>query len=106
MSIHIVRSINKSKENQIEFLFVNFDHYDGIDLVAKIFCKEFNMCADDKIDGLWYSTIKLHDDYDEYDLCWHEDVGNYIVSKKQNEEDISRLKERLNVVIDKIKDMM
>ena len=36
MSIQVVKHINKDENNRIEYLFVNFDFFDGNDLVAKI----------------------------------------------------------------------
>lgn len=50
------------------------------------------MLSDEKIDGMYYSIIKLHNDSTEYDLIWHEDVGNYIFSLKQDETSINFFK--------------
>lgn len=41
MSIQVVKHINKDENNRIEYLFVNFDFFDGNDLVAKILCEEY-----------------------------------------------------------------
>ena len=84
MSIQAVKHVNKEESNRIEYLFVNFDFFDGNDLVAKIFCEEYQLVSDEKIDGMYYSMIKLHKDSTEYDLNWHEDDGNYIFSLKQS----------------------
>ena len=43
MSIQIVKHINKDENNRIEYLLVNFDFFAGNDLVAKIFCEEYQM---------------------------------------------------------------
>lgn len=48
---------------------MNFDYFDGNDLVAKLFGQEYQMISDEKIDGMYYSIIKLHKDSTEYDLA-------------------------------------
>ena len=102
MSIQVVKHINKEESNRIEYLFVNFDFFDGNNLVAKIFCEEYQMLSDEKIDGMYYSIIKLHKDSTEYDLIWHEDVGNYIFSLKQDEASIAELENRLELIVSKL----
>lgn len=106
MSIQVVKHINKDANNRIEYLLVNFDFFDGNDLVAKIFCEEYQMLSDEKIDGMYYSIIKLHEDSTEYDLIWHEDVGNYIFSLKQDETSTIELEQRLEFVVSKLNDMI
>lgn len=106
MSIQVVKHINKDENNRIEYLLVNFDFFDGNDLVAKIFCEEYQMLSDEKIDGMYYSIIKLHEDSTEYDLIWHEDVGNYIFSLKQDETSTIELEQRLEFVVSKLNDMI
>ncbi|MCM1192393.1 MAG: hypothetical protein NC548_55685 [Lachnospiraceae bacterium] len=100
MSIQVVKHINNDENNRLEYLFVNFDYFDGNDLVAKLFEENFQMLSDEKIDGMFYSIIKLHKDSTEYDLIWHEDVGNYIFSVKQDEKSLSVLEQRLKVIVD------
>lgn len=106
MSIQVVKHVNKEKNNRIEYLFVNFDFFDGNDLVAKIFCEEYQMLSDEKTDGMYYSIIKLHKDSTEYDLIWHEDVGNYIFSLKQDEASIIELEHRLEFIVSKLNEMI
>lgn len=106
MSIKVVKHINEDENNRIEYLFVNFDYFDGNDLVAKIFCEEYQMLSDEKIDGIWFSIIKLHKDSTEYDLVWHEDVGNYIFSLKQDETSTIELEQRLEFVVNKLNNMI
>lgn len=60
------------------------------------------MRLDEKIDGMFYSIIKLRKDSTEYDLIWHEDVGNYIFSLKQDRDSILELEQRLQVIISKL----
>ena len=47
MSIQAVKHVNKEESNRIEYLFVNFDFFDGNDLVAKIFCEEYQLVSDE-----------------------------------------------------------
>lgn len=100
MSIQVVKHINKDEINRIEYLFVNFDYFDGNDFIAKLFEQEFQMLSDEKIDGIFYSIIKLHKISEEYNLIWHEDVGNYMFSVKQDEDSILELEQRLKVIVD------
>ena len=105
-SIQVIKHINKDENNRIEYLFRNFDYFDGIDLVAKLFGQEFQMLSDEKIDGMFYSIIKLYKDSTEYDLIWHEDVGNYIFSVKQDENSIIELEQRLEVIVGVLNEMV
>lgn len=102
MSIRVVKHINKDKGNRVEYLFVDFDYFDGNDLIAKLFCERYQMVSDEKIDGIYYSIIKLHKESNEYDLIWHEDVGNYIFSLKQDETSLLELEQRLKFVVAKL----
>ncbi len=43
MNINIVRHVNNDEGNRIEFLFVNYDYYDGNDLVVKIVNEKFEL---------------------------------------------------------------
>lgn len=106
MSIQAVKHINKEQNNRVEYLFVNFDYFDGNELVAKLFGQEYQMLSDEKIDGMYYSIIKLHKDSTEYNLIWHEDVGNYIFSLKQDRTSIIELEQRLDVIVNKLNDMI
>ena len=106
MSVHVVKHINKSENNRVEYLLVNFDYFDGNDLISKLFCQEYQMLSEEKIDGIHYSIIKLHKDFTEYDLIWHEDVGNYIFSLKQDEISLLELEKRLEIIINKLNKMI
>ena len=78
MEVTYKKHINVDKENRTEFLLVNWDYEDGSDYLAKIFCKEFGMSAEEKVDYIYFSVIKLHLDKINYELLWHEDFGNMI----------------------------
>lgn len=86
-----------SKSNQM--LSLISEQEIGNDLIAKLFCEEYQMLSDEKIDGIWYSMTKLHKDSTEYHLIWQEDVGNYIFSPKQDEESILELEKRLEIIV-------
>lgn len=105
MSIQVVKHINEEQNNRVEYLFVNFDYFDGNDLVAKLFAQEYQMLADEKIDGIYYSIVRLHKDSIKYDLIWHEDVGNYIFSLQQDETSIKELEQRLEIIVSKLNEM-
>ena len=106
MSIQVVKHINEEQNNRVEYLFVNFDYFDGNDLVAKLFAQEYQMLADEKIDGIYYSIVRLHKDSIKYDLIWHEDVGNYIFSLQQDETSIKELEQRLEIIVSKLNEMI
>lgn len=106
MKIYITKHINKEENDRVEFLFVNFDYFDGNDFIAKLFCQEYNMLSDEKIDGMFYSIIKLHKDSTEYNLIWHEDVGNYIFSLKQDDISVLELEQRLKIIVNKLDKMI
>ena len=106
MEVQVVKHINHDENDRIEFLLVNYDFYDGNDLVAKLFCREYQMSADDKFDGMYYSIIRLHKGSAEYDLVWHEDVGNYVYCLQQDKAAVDELEHRLKFVIGKINEML
>ena len=106
MNIYIVKHINKDENYRVEFLFVNFDYFDGNEIIARLFNQEFGMQADEKIDGMFYNSIKLSKDSDEYCLLWHEDVGNYVFSKNQDDISINILEQKLEVIVSKLNIMV
>ena len=93
MDIKIIKHINKDENNREEFLFVNFDFFDGNDLIAEILRNKYGMIVGEKIDGMFYSIIPLNDKNKEYKLVWHEDVGNYFYSEDQDEKTLERILE-------------
>ena len=82
-----------------EFLFVNYDYYDGNDYLAKIFKQKFNAIVGEKIDGFHYTIIPLKIDGLEYKLVWHEDDGNCIYSENQSIKVIEKLEKMLIVIM-------
>lgn len=99
MEVTYKKHINVDKDNRTEFLFVNWDYKDGGDYLAKIFCKEFGMSAEERADYIYFSVIKLHFDKITYELVWHEDFGNMIYSIEQEEKVVGALEQRLKVVL-------
>lgn len=99
MKVTYKKHINIDKKNRTEFLFINWDYKNGSDCLAKIFCKEFGMLAEEKIDYIYFSVIKLHLDNLIYELLWHEDFGNMIYAIEQNEDVVNTLEQRLKVVL-------
>lgn len=99
MEVTYKKHINVDKKNRKEFLIINWDYEDGGDYLAKIFCKEFGMTAEEKVDYIYFSVIKLHLDKITYELLWHEDFGNMIYSVEQEEKIVDMLEQRLKVVL-------
>lgn len=99
--VRYVKHIN-CDNGKIEFLLVNFDYIDGSDVIAKLFCRKYGMKADPKLEGIYFSIIKLHGDSKEYELLWHEDLGNSISSINQDERSNSQLEKELSVIIDEL----
>lgn len=106
MCIQVTKYINKDANNRVEYLFIHFDFFDGNDLIAKLLGQEYQMSLTKKIDGIWYSIIKVKDRAAEYELVWHEDVGNYIFSLKQDEKSLSELERRLAVIVRKLNEIL
>ncbi len=99
MEVSYKKHINIDKNNRTEFLLINWDYEDGGDYLAQIFCKEFAMLKEEKVDYLYFSIIRLHLEQITYELLWHEDFGNIIYSMEQNKEVIDTLEERLKIVL-------
>lgn len=97
---------NANKNNRLEFWIMNFDYIDGSDVIAKLFCRKYGMKADPKLEGIYFSIIKLHGDSKEYELLWHEDLGNVVYSNKQDERSNSQLEKELSVIIDELNILM
>lgn len=106
MKIDFKKHQNANKSNRVEFWIINFEYFDGIDLIAKLFNKYYGMKADEKINGVYFSLIRLHSKDDEYELLWHEDMGNIVYTNKQDENSINQLEERLKRIIDTLNHMV
>lgn len=96
MSIQFYEHINHQEHNRLELLVDNFNYYDGIDLLSRIFTDCFGDQVVEIIDGFFYKIIRMEDKNGEYVLNWHEDVGTYLFCKNH---DIEILKSKLKVVL-------
>ena len=88
------------KQNRIVFSFINYDYYDGNDYLAELFKERYNFVVKKKIDGWWYSIIHICNEHSEYELLWHEDIGNEIYSLIQTDKENEILENRLNNIVD------
>lgn len=59
MKIKYNKYINKPY-NRMEFWLINWDYIDGNDYLAKLFSEEYGFVAEKKIDGWWYSIIRIY----------------------------------------------
>ena len=105
MSIFYTKHV-RAENNRLEFLLVNFDYYDGNDMLARLFEEEYGMKAEPKFDGIYYSVTRLRSDDTEYVLVWHEDVGNYLYSVEQKPETLELLETRLRSSIKRLNDIL
>lgn len=99
MKITFKKHINTEKDNRVEFLLINYDFIDGNDYLARLFQEEYGFIIEDKIDGWWYSIIRIHLGNSAYEMVWHEDTGNEIYSLCQTTEENEILQERLEKVL-------
>ncbi len=104
--ISYTKCYDKDK-NRVEYLLRNYDYFDGNDLLADIFCREFNFVIVDKFDGFWFKTITLCLEKCNYVFLWHEDVGNliYCMDQMGNSNEIleTRLKRAILILNDMFK---
>lgn len=99
MIVTYKKTTNEKKNNRIEFWINNYDYEDGNDYLAKLFCKEFGMKSEEKVDYIYFSVIKLHINNISYELLWHEDMGNVIYSTEQDVNTLNVLEERLKIIL-------
>lgn len=99
MRIEYKKHINTEKDNRVEYLLINYDYIDGNDYLAKLFSEEYGFVVERKIDGLWYSIIRIYLGASIYELLWHEDTGNEIYCLNQTEEENDMLQKRLEKVL-------
>lgn len=101
IEISYTTHINENKGNRVEFWITNFDYIDGSDCIAKLFCKEYGMKMGDKLEGIYFSIIRIFSNTEIYEVLWDEDIGNSIYSVKEDEASITELEIRLNYILDK-----
>lgn len=99
MEVKYTSYINTDQNNRIEFLLINYDHIDGNDYLAKLFSEEYGFTVEEKVDGWWYSIIRMRLNGCIYELLWHEDTGNEIYCLNQTEEENHTLRQRLERIL-------
>ncbi len=92
------RFFNQEK-NRIEYLFCNFDFYDGIDYLAKIFSEKYGFSVVDEIDGIWFRIIRMSLNDRMYELLWHEDTGNSMYCLEHADTVDEFLEKRISEVV-------
>ena len=100
MKVIYKKHINTEKDNRVEFLLINYDYMDGNNYLAKLFQEEYGFVVDDKIDGCWYSIIRIHLHNSTYEMVWNEDTGNEIYSLHQTKKENEILQQRLEKLLD------
>ena len=81
--INYEKHFNPNKGNRVEFWINNFDYFDGIDYLAKLFCERYRMQADEKVEGIFFDFIRVYAHNVEYVLMWHEDIGTLLYDSNQ-----------------------
>lgn len=99
MEVIYKKIINSEKDNRMEFLLLNYDYIDGNDYLAKLFQEVYGFVVEEKIDGCWYSLLRIQLKNSLYEMVWHEDTGNEIYSIYQTEEENMILQQRLDNII-------
>lgn len=94
--------INENKGNRVEFWITNFDYADGSEYIAKLFCEEYGMQMGDKLEGIYFSIIRIYSNTEIYEVLWDEDIGNSVYSIKEDEASINELERRLNYILEKL----
>ena len=96
------KHFNPNKGNRVEFWINNFDYFDGIDYLAKLFCEKYHMQAEEKVEGIFFDFIRVYAHNVEYVLMWHEDIGTLIYDSNQNTRDTAQLEAQLSAIFQEI----
>ncbi len=102
MNIVPYKYVNADKDRVVEFWLTDYDFFDGNQYVAEVLAQDYGMRVTDEIDGIWYIITRMRDDACEYNLVWHEDIGNYIYSTEQDEQTLQELEARVHAVAEKL----
>lgn len=100
--INYEKHFNPNKGNRVEFWINNFDYFDGIDYLAKLFCERYRMQADEKAEGIFFDFIRVYAHNVEYVLMWHEDIGTLLYDSNQNARDTAQLETQLSALVQEI----
>ena len=93
----IIDKLKEATEHQVGILIIS---YCEIEEIKKYFLLK------KKIDGIYYSKIKIYDNMTEYHLIWHEDVGNYMYCINQEKKCLEKLEQELSVITEKLNNML
>ena len=102
MNIVPYKYVNADKDHVVEFWLTDYDFFDGNQYVAEVLAQDYGMRVTEEIDGIWYIITRMRDDACEYNLVWHEDIGNYIYSTQQDEQTLQELEARVHAVAEKL----
>ena len=100
------KHFNPNKGNRVEFWINNFDYFDGIDYLAKLFCEKYHMQAEEKVEEIFFDFIKVYAHNVEYVLMWHEDIGTLIYDSNQNARDTAQLEAQLSAIFQEINSIL
>lgn len=99
MQVTYKKCVNKTKDNRIEFLLIDYNYIDGNKYLAKLFMEEYGFKIEEEVDGLWYYIIRIRLEHSIYEFLWHEDTGNELYSLIQTEEENGMLQQRLEKIL-------
>ena len=102
MNIRLSREVNTNQGNRVEYWFNNFDFVDGGTYIAEILKQDYGMRVTEEIDGIWYTITRMRDGACEYNVLWHEDIGNVVYTTQQDEQTLQELEARVHAVAEKL----
>lgn len=102
MNIRLSREVNTNQGNRVEYWFNNFDFVDGGAYIAGILKQDYGMRVTEEIDGIWYTITRMRDGACEYNVLWHEDIGNVVYTTQQDEQTLQELEARVHAVAEKL----
>ena len=92
----------KNEKDEIEYDFVALDNWDDFDRIMQYLITHEEATVIDVLDGIYSRIGHLQKDGIEFKLLFHEDVGNYFILVKQDDEQNRVLFEIAQRAIDSI----
>ena len=102
MNIVPYKYVNAHKDHAVEFWLTDYDFFDGNQYVAEVLAQDYGMRVTEEIDGIWYTITRMRDDACEYNVLWHEDIGNVVYTTQQDEQTLQELEARVHAVAEKL----
>ena len=102
MNIWLSWDVNTNQGNRVEYWFNNFDFVDGGAYIAGILKQDYGMRVTEEIDGIWYTITRMRDGACEYNVLWHEDIGNVVYTTQQDEQTLRELETRVHAAAEKL----